>query len=211
MLVEISTTQDNKTTTLNKIAIEEAIASTAVNVGETGFATIGLPYATTIPEGVTAYAVSAVANSKVTMSEPIAAGTKIPADNGFVIVAAKNSYDFVGLSNTVWQDESATDLLEAVGATPKAATTDAPIYVLAITGEKKVGFKKSTSGSLGAYKAYLPGTVSTQNTLSVSFDDETAVEAIAEANEADAAAPVKVVKNGQLFIGDFNVAGQQVK
>ena len=51
-----------------------------------------------------------------------------------------------------------------------------------------------------------------QNALDIAFEGEaTAVEAIAEANEADAAAPVKVIKNGKLYIGNFNVAGQQVK
>ena len=38
----------------------------------------------------------------------------------------------------------------------------------------------------------------------------TAVQGVAEA-KAEVAAPVKVVKNGQVFIGNFNVAGAQVK
>ena len=38
----------------------------------------------------------------------------------------------------------------------------------------------------------------------------TAVEAVAEA-KAEAPKVVKVIKNGQLYIGNFNVAGQQVK
>jgi len=184
-------------------------AAQNITVGETGFATVGLPFATTVPAGVTAYAVESVTGSKVKMSPAIAAGTTIPANKGFVIVAAKGTYSFTEVATAEYEG---TDILEAVGATPKAATPEAPIYVLAVTGEKKVGFKKATSGELGAYKAYLPGTVSTLTSLSASFDDDpTAVDAIAEANEADAEAPVKVIKNGKLFIGNYNVAGQQVK
>ena len=38
----------------------------------------------------------------------------------------------------------------------------------------------------------------------------TAVEAVAEA-KADAPKVIKVIKNGKLYIGNYNVAGQQVK
>ena len=65
--------------------------SQEVTVGETGFATIGLPFATTVPAGVTAYAVQSVNDSKVKMSAAIPAGTTIPANEGFVIVAAPHS------------------------------------------------------------------------------------------------------------------------
>ena len=185
-------------------------ASQDITVGATGFATIGLPFATTVPEGVTAYAVESVTNSKVKMSSAIAAGTTIPANKGYVIVASpEETYTFTEVAEAEYEG---TNLLQAVGATPKAATTDAPIYVFAITDatNKKVGFKKATSGSLGAYKAYLPGNVATQNSLSISFEDEaTAINGVAE--EASDATPVKVVTAKGIQIGKFNVAGQQVK
>ena len=187
-----------------------APASQDITVGATGFATIGLPFATTVPEGVTAYAVESVTDSKVKMSSAIAAGTTIPANKGYVIVASpEETYTFTEVAEAEYEG---TNLLQAVGATPKAATTDAPIYVFAITDatNKKVGFKKATSGSLGAYKAYLPGSVSTQNSLPLSFEDEaTAINGVAE--EASDAAPIKVVTAKGIQIGKFNVAGQQVK
>lgn len=47
--------------------------------------------------------------------------------------------------------------------------------------------------------------------VSVSFaKSETAIAGVAEA-KAEAAAPVKVIKNGQIVIGNYNIAGQQVK
>ena len=144
------------------------------------------------------------------MSSAIAAGTTIPANKGYVIVASpEETYTFTEVAEAEYEG---TNLLQAVGATPKAATTEAPIYVFAITDatHKKVGFKKATSGSLGAYKAYLPGNVATQNSLSISFEDEaTAINGVAE--EASDTAPIKVVTAKGIQIGKFNVAGQQVK
>ena len=80
-------------------------------------------------------------------------------------------------------------------------------YKYALSGDT---FKKLT-GALVANKAFF-GTNEelSSNSLNLVFDGATAVEAIAEANEA-AEAPVKVIKNGKLYIGNYNVAGQQVK
>ena len=215
MLVEISTTQDNKTTTLNKIEIEDAIASTNVTVGVTGFATIGLPYATTLPEGVTAYAVSETSATAVTVSEAIAAGTKIPANKGFVIVATPQVvYNFAGLSNTTWQSSIATNKLEATGSSVLNATAEGDFYYFAIidSTNRKVGFKKcAANASLAANKAYLPGTGLSSNSLVINFDDPTAVEAVQEVQEFKSSKVQKVIKNGQLFIGNYTVAGARVK
>ena len=73
-------------------------------------------------------------------------------------------------------------------------------------------FKKvSSSIKVPAGKCYLQIEGVSGNALDLDFEGEaTAVDAIAEADEAEAA-PVKVIKNGKLYIGNFNVAGQQVK
>ena len=215
ILVEISTTVDNKTTTLNKIAIEDAWASTNVTVGETGFATIGLPYATTLPTGVKAYAVSEVSATSVTVSDAIAAGTTIPANKGFIIVADPQTYTFNQFANDTWQGDAANKL-EATGSSVKNATAAGDFYYFSIINaeKKKVGFKKcSATATLAANKAYLPGSLvptTSNNTLSISFEGEaTAINGVAE--EASEAAPVKVVTAKGIQIGKFNVAGQQVK
>jgi len=72
-------------------------------------------------------------------------------------------------------------------------------------------FKKvSSSIKVPAGKCYLQ-IDGVQNALDIDFGEQaTAVDAIAEADEAKTA-PVKVIKNGKLYIGNFNVAGQQVK
>jgi len=73
-------------------------------------------------------------------------------------------------------------------------------------------FKYYTGATFAANKAVFSVDKSTNlpNEFAISFDEATAINGIAE-TEADAAAPVKVVKNGQLYIGNYNVAGQQVK
>ena len=73
-------------------------------------------------------------------------------------------------------------------------------------------FKKvSSSIKVPAGKCYLQIDGVSGDALDLDFDGEaTAVDAIAEAGEAKAA-PVKVIKNGKLYIGNFNLAGQQVK
>lgn len=211
VLVEL-VTSDNKTVTLIKIAIEDDLASTPVTVGETGFATIGLPYATTIPENVTAYSVSATSQTAVTLSSAIAAGTTIPANKGFIIVATPGDYTFNQFANDTWQGD-VDNKLEATGASSKVAAAAGEFYYFAIidSTHKKVGFKKcAANATLAANKAYLPGAGLNTNSLSLSFDGETAINGIAE-SEANAEAPVKVVKNGQLFIGNYNVAGARIK
>ena len=79
--------------------------------------------------------------------------------------------------------------------------------------KSKSKFTKVAEGLvIPADKAYLQITTPNAPTaLDVDFDGATAVETIAEANEANSAAPVKVIKNGKLYIGNYNVAGQQVK
>ena len=109
---------------------------------------------------------------------------------------------------------------------PIVASADAPAANLfqvsdgSVTGADNIfaysksalKFKKVASTvTIPAGKCYLQIDGVSGDALDLDFEGEaTAVEAIAEAN-AEAAAPVKVIKNGKLYIGNFNVAGQQVK
>ena len=81
--------------------------------------------------------------------------------------------------------------------------------IFAYSKTNKKFMKVATTVTVPAGKCYLQIDGVT-NALDIDFEQATAVEAIAEAN-AEAAAPVKVIKNGKLYIGNFNVAGQQVK
>ena len=192
-------------------AIEAAAKTQNIAVGQTGFATIGLPFATTVPEGVTAYGITAIATSKATASEAILAGTTIPGNKGYIIVAAPGNYTFTEVESA---EDDGANVLAATGATAKTATTDGEFYYFTVldSANKKVGFKKiAANGTVAAYKAYLPAGINAPATLSIDFSgDATAVDSVAEAAEAQAA-PVKVITSKGIQIGNYNIAGQQVK
>ena len=99
-----------------------------------------------------------------------------------------------------------------LGTTAASGSTVSPDYTSNKYYALKGGtFKYYTGATFAANKAVFCVDKSTNlpNEFAISFDDATAIKGIAE-TEADAA-PVKVVKNGQLYIGNYNVAGQLVK
>ena len=107
---------------------------------------------------------------------------------------------------------------EAIGENNNLiGTTDADNEIISSSYTYKYALSgdtfKTFTGSLAANKAFFGSDTAIGNSLELVFNEAgeaTAVDAIAEADEAEAA-PVKVIKNGKLYIGNFNVAGQQVK
>ena len=196
--------------TIKSITIEN-VADEVVTVGQTGFATIGLPFATTLPEGVTGYKATAAEGSTVTLAE-VASGTEIASNTGLIIVATPGNYTFAPIAGV---KAMTNNLLKATGSSSISATAEGDFYYFAIidSTNKKVGFKKcSATATLAANKAYLPGTGLSANSLTLKFaDDATAINGINANDNANSAAPLKVIKNGQLFIGNYNVAGARVK
>ena len=132
---------------------------------------------------------------------------KIPAGEGILFKGEAGAK--VAIINTTGAEALEGNSL--IGTTDAEHEVISPLsytYKYALSGDT---FKKFT-GSLVANKAFFGTNEELSNSLDLVFDgDPTAVEAIAEANAANAEAPVKVIKNGQLYIGNFNVAGQQVK
>ena len=79
---------------------------------------------------------------------------------------------------------------------------------------EKYGFAPMKAGTLAAKKAYLDYGVSGNSLqfIALDFDDApTAINFIEAENNANSTVPVKVIKNGKLYIGNYNVAGQLVK
>ncbi len=172
-------------------------------VGQTGFATIGFPYATTLPEGVTGYAVTGVTSTAVTLTE-VPSGTNIAAKTGLIIVAKQGSYTFpVVESGTEIENNKLVANTEGV----KTATTEGEFYVLAVTNEqtKTVGLAKiAQNGTLANNRAYMPANVIPANgsaqpaTFRFVFGDATTVT---EVGDGDVEAVETVV---------YNLAGQRV-
>ncbi len=145
---------------------------------------------------IKAYAVTAVSTTSATT----AVVGQVPAGTPLLVKGAEGSYDIEVIASA----EAITNLLLASDGTVQGGDN---IYAYSKSALK---FKKvSGEVTIPAGKAYLQTTAG--DALDIVFEDEaTAVDAIAEASEAEAA-PVKVIKNGKLYIGNFNVAGQQVK
>lgn len=172
-------------------------------VGSTGFATIGFPYATTLPAGVTGYAVTGVTNTAVTLTE-VPSGTNIAAKTGLIIVANQGAYTFpVVESGTEIKNNKLVANTEGV----KTATTEGEFYVLAVTNEqaKTVGLAKiAQNGTLAKNRAYMPASVIPASvsaqpaTFRLVFGDATMVT---EVGDGDAEAVETVV---------YNLAGQRV-
>lgn len=174
-----------------------------VEVGSTGFATIGFPYATTLPASVTGYAVTGVTNTAVTLTE-VPSGTNIAANTGLIIVAKQGSYTFpVVESGTEIENNNLVANTEGV----KTATTEGEFYVLAVTNEqaKTVGLAKiAQNGTLAKNRAYMPASVIPASvsaqpaTFRLVFGDATMVTEVGDGN----AEAVETVV--------YNLAGQRV-
>ena len=174
-----------------------------------GYATLALPYAVAIPSGVKAYTGALNAAGTGVKTTEIKDGV-IPANTGVVLEGAAGSYTFTETTDA----GTATSSLGSTAGAGKEISSETDSYYVLFKDGDNVGFTKVNNATyviIPSNKAYVVVSGSGSDALSLNFEGEaTAVDAIAEANEAEAA-PVKVIKNGKLYIGDFNVAGQQVK
>ena len=102
-----------------------------------------------------------------------------------------------GVSTTLDDSSISVDMEGNISDTnPTGATKVYPVISVAVTaGTVSIGYP---DGAVNIYSLkFIP-------------EGATAVEEVAEA-KAEAPKVVKVIKNGKLYIGNFNVAGQQVK
>lgn len=122
--------------------------------GVSNLATFSAPFATVVPEGVTAYYVSTADNSKATM-KAIEAGKAIPAKAG-VILTSTTGDKAIMLPAT---SETAADLTDnKLGNTAGAAKTIAALdhaYILSAVDGKTAFYKGTANTTLGMNKAYL--------------------------------------------------------
>ncbi len=145
-------------------------------------ATYSAPFATVIPEGVKAYAITAQ-SSTVATTTVLDGGTAIPANTGVLLDAEGTDAKYMTPATT---EEAATcegtNLLAGTGATSQAVDGS---YILA-KKDGVVGFYKANGGTLKAYRAYIPVAAGVRNI--VLFDDiETGIDNIdgtAESNNA---------------------------
>lgn len=165
-----------------------------VNIGATGYATTYLPFDVTLPDDLTAYAVTETSGSEATL----AAKNSIPAGQGALLKGVANTgYKLTISKNAVtpWDVNKLKGTYTTQNIAPDANTT---CYVLAANGSSEAGFYKVTLNQAenkafqnNANKAYLPVSTDGARFLTFDFDDnaETGISAveIEEAVPANAA------------------------
>ena len=172
-----------------------------------GFAGFCAPQNFTVANGKAYKAV--VTNNKIVLTELEGI---VPANEGVVIAGDKGANATISYTSAPATADVTDNNLH--GTTVRTLTSE-----LKSSADKFLTLQKSTSKFIQYTGEYFPANRayllldanSAPQSLEMVFDGATAVDAIAEANEAIAEAPVKVIKNGKLYIGNYNVAGQQVK
>ena len=184
------------------VAIQFNIPQTTINLNSKGFATYSKGTDFTF-SGATAYKMALDEEAKTITGTEVTG--KIAAGEGILFKGEANAT--VTITDATGASALADNDLVGTTTASNELNSTAYAYKYSLSGDT---FKHFTS-TLKANKAFIGTDTNLANSLTLKFEGEeaTAVEAIAEA--AEAVAPVKVIKNGKLYIGNYNVAGQQVK
>lgn len=136
--------------------------------GVSNLATFSAPFATVVPEGVTAYYVSTADNSKATM-KAIEAGKAIPANAGVILTSTTgDKATMIPATTETAAELTGNKLGNSAGADKTIAESD-NAYILA-NGDNGTAFYKGTIGStLKANKAYLTLNVAGGEAISMNF------------------------------------------
>lgn len=174
-----------------------AVNFTASNDGK-NYATVKLPYAATLPTGVTAYKGN-VSGNEVSLTAYKQAGEVLPANTPVLLTATDaSSYNFAPAAYQAAEETGFQGTLAAAAVTANNA------YILAKKGEEvKFYLLNSESNTVNANKAYIVVSGGKAQALSFNFGTTTGIHAATA--DAATAAPVfdlsgrrvvKVVKGG---------------
>ena len=164
-----------------------------ITVGSAGYATMILPFAASIPDGMTVYTAS-IGTDAVTLNE----AETIAANTPYIVKGTANTtYTFYGIADA--DDYSYGNKL--VGTYEESKTVDAGDYVL-YDGDNGIGFYKAGSSvTIEQCHAYLPASAVTGEAKALRFvfpDDANAITAM----ESDADATV---------VGRYTLDGTQIQ
>jgi len=191
-------------------AIEAAASPIEVTLGTNGYSTYCGDENFTVTSGATAYTAT-LSGTTVTLNK-IAANTVIGKGTGIVLVGTEGE---TAVLTPTTEAAASMELGNAlVGVNAETTDVNADAYVLASNGTKTAFVKAGSYANKTALlnKAYIVYAGMQEGSLDIQFEGEaTAINNVNANDNADSAAPVKVIKNGKLFIGNYNVAGQLVK
>lgn len=182
-VMSLDSYSDDARTTTNTVSLSNnntwtvKLATTlSVTIGSTGYATINLPFAVTIPEGIAAYKVTAEETSSATLEE---VSTTIPAGTPVILYRDATSTEATTHNFTIAYDntDSAPTDNQMGGSLTPLDLTSGSDYILK-NGNNGVGFyliTSTTDVTLAANKAYLPGSSSGAPMLSFDFGSQTGI------------------------------------
>lgn len=161
----------------------EKVTSIPVSIGETGYASVGYPFAVQLPEGdVKAYYASQAENGVMTLAE-ITDGL-IPANTGGILVNESEAGGAASVTLTITTTDKTISGNKLVAANAKRiGFAEDENYLLAVDDDDKVKFLQATITTVPANKAYLPAAnisgTNPANALAFSFgDDQTGINSI---------------------------------
>lgn len=179
-----------------KEGIGYSVTFTASNDGQ-NYATLNLPFAVTLPAGVTAYK-GTVSGNEVILTAYKLAGEVLPANTPVLLIANDaKSYKFAPAAYQAAEETGFQGTLAATAVTDNA-------YILAKKGEEvKFYLLNSESNTVNANKAYIVVSGGKAQALSFNFGTTTGIHAATADAATDAPVfdlsgrrVVKVVKGG---------------
>lgn len=144
-LIKIEETTYPNTVTFNTVSDVEGVSN---------LATFSAPFATVVPEGVTAYYVSTADNSKATM-KAIEAGKAIPAKAGVILTSTTGDKATMLPATTETAAELTGNKLGNSAGAEKTIAEGDHAYILAKRDNATAFYKGKVDTKLGMNKAYL--------------------------------------------------------
>ncbi len=168
---------------LEEVGSEVTAKPAEIDGKEWQLATFSAPYATVVPQGVTAYIVAETADGKVWLQPAVQEGQVIPDHTGVVLIAEQGaSFEMEPAADGATAVELEGNLLGHSADGPKVMLAEENPYILT-NGSNRFGFYRTTPGSvLPARKAYLRATVEQQYCMTMTFNAPTGVPVVRPEN-----------------------------
>jgi hypothetical protein len=185
------------------LSIQFNVPQTEITLNASGFATYSSAYDFEF-KGADAYGMKLTETSLV--GTKVTSG-KIAAGEGILFKGeAGATVTITGTTGAEAIDEAKNNLIGTTNASEEIISSSYN-YMYSLSGDTFLPY----NGTLQPNKAFFGSDTVIANSLDMVFEDEATAINNVSANEVNAVAPVKIIKNGKLYIGNYNVAGQQVK
>lgn len=155
----------------NNVTLHQAVG---IDAGDQNIATFSAPFATVVPEGVTAYVVYEAGNT-AKMTEFATAGQAIPANTGVLLYGTASEALMVPATSETQADlNGQTNRLAHSAGADKNMSEVANAYILGKHADtNKVAFYRCSGGTLTMNKAYLDLGTQGAAALEIDFGGET--------------------------------------